>query len=1269
MRATKRATAKAERALASPVPDESQLRERYERELQAVKLALPGVDWSQPIALLAPPHQAAPVTDVALRSRCVDLVRRFGEMGVDIEVGDLSRLSKLSALLVARQCRLATLGRSDDEADEVEPEAAAATAVDGGASDDGAAFEQFEVDDILAKWVSEEGVTYFLLAWIGFGPEHNSWEPEENVLDPGLLDSFYLRQAQLLERRPASEVGLTATELREMLETGETAAGEVNDEETIASWARVLVRMREIMVEKATDPNNPTARLLLAMGFAAPLARLAHVLAWRAGIGSYTDPKQSVLLDVLVMMGLVYGAGPIDMAPSMSLLLTLFAVLCNPGRVKFHADVRRSSATVLERILDGCQPACSALPIRSVSQFACQFEQLLAGAKEPVLQCAMLSLLVKTAPFNQASAGALRKLQAQHGALRGEDGFRGVLANFNSLSMEAREEAGAVDEADADAARESPSGTKTEGSPKAEAAPDEADAAAAAHEAEAEAEAENDEADEAVVEAALGKGKGKVDVGMQVGAEEEAAEEEEEDEEEDEEDEVDVSLLVESLVAYITSEMTTHGVPAADLYLNGERLLLSTTDVATATGHSVRQMRGASLLDVASLAVPCVRMRLSFKAQRMLDAELMRQAGVGFSESDESDDESEAEVEAPKSEDEDGGLDVAPEPVPDESREEEAEQQEGPKSAESACQPRCSHKQVEHAGQAQPETAQPPPPPPPPPQAAMAVDELLSAHSEDGSMEDADATRAIVAQTSLLKAAESAESAEPAESPRVAELSKSSESLLGGMMSTGQEEVQEEEVDDCPMEGGDGDGEGDGGDVGDGDVSPGGVRHERRCAELRVMLDGGDYDGPTKPFPTIPWLKKRLLTTIRIKLAQRLGVEKDLVDEAWLKCEVAAWVQQRRAGEWTPQRRQLILLTNRLHDSEAAATKATADAELMRKAMQDGFDKERDGFDKERAQWRAQVAALQRDKDRTTRSSEGGSSSSGAPMIAPPSHPSMPWPADATLCLLGNHPNANGDASIAKAKNSGPVIKMQFLAAFDQTLAGDISKLLDGAPAYNVNGSGDASKEWQQYDACEALIRLCEEAGKHPKLLVVIYGACGELLRNVGFAPAKMWNPLLYIHKKDLAALGFAEFGMERGEFPMLWKENRGNNGRAGFSRSTVLGQTIGKLVVRDGKKPARSFHACWSVHPNFIEGTIAKGLLHYPVSMLRSLALQQTTIDDVELDLPALRKLAKQLQPARAAVNAKAKAGQSGRGARGKGKAACSKGMSDCDSFDDDDE
>ena len=97
------------------------------------------------------------------------------------------------------------------------------------------------------------------------------------------------------------------------------------------------------------------------------------------------------------------------------------------------------------------------------------------------------------------------------------------------------------------------------------------------------------------------------------------------------------------------------------------------------------------------------------------------------------------------------------------------------------CDPRCTHKQVEHAfcswrskdrrcevgciasglhddciqkatgrrrGQAPPETAQPPPPPPP--QAAMAVDELPSAHSEDEPMEDADATRAIVASTSLL---------------------------------------------------------------------------------------------------------------------------------------------------------------------------------------------------------------------------------------------------------------------------------------------------------------------------------------------------------------------------------------------------------------------------------------------------------------------------------------------------------------------------------------
>ena len=55
----------------------------------------------------------------------------------------------------------------------------------------------------------------YLVKWRGFGPKHNTWEPEENILDPRLLEEFNGKQIRKqiteFESRTGSSSSLTST--------------------------------------------------------------------------------------------------------------------------------------------------------------------------------------------------------------------------------------------------------------------------------------------------------------------------------------------------------------------------------------------------------------------------------------------------------------------------------------------------------------------------------------------------------------------------------------------------------------------------------------------------------------------------------------------------------------------------------------------------------------------------------------------------------------------------------------------------------------------------------------------------------------------------------------------------------------------------------------------------------------------------------------------------------------------------------------------------
>ena len=113
-----------------------------------------------------------------------ELRMALGSRGIGYEPGDDSEA--LAALLE----QAASTKRVDDEADdEVEDEAEAEA--DGDSDDD-----IYEVDRILEARVGASGTREYLIKWRGWGARFNSWEPQEHIVDEGLLAEFEARAAE-----------------------------------------------------------------------------------------------------------------------------------------------------------------------------------------------------------------------------------------------------------------------------------------------------------------------------------------------------------------------------------------------------------------------------------------------------------------------------------------------------------------------------------------------------------------------------------------------------------------------------------------------------------------------------------------------------------------------------------------------------------------------------------------------------------------------------------------------------------------------------------------------------------------------------------------------------------------------------------------------------------------------------------------------------------------------------------------------------------------
>ncbi|KAL1500826.1 hypothetical protein ABEB36_006261 [Hypothenemus hampei] len=59
--------------------------------------------------------------------------------------------------------------------------------------------EEYVVEKIIDSRINERGVKEYFLKWIGYDDKDNTWEPEENLDCPGLIEAFEAERAKKKE--------------------------------------------------------------------------------------------------------------------------------------------------------------------------------------------------------------------------------------------------------------------------------------------------------------------------------------------------------------------------------------------------------------------------------------------------------------------------------------------------------------------------------------------------------------------------------------------------------------------------------------------------------------------------------------------------------------------------------------------------------------------------------------------------------------------------------------------------------------------------------------------------------------------------------------------------------------------------------------------------------------------------------------------------------------------------------------------------------------
>ena len=71
----------------------------------------------------------------------------------------------------------------------------------------------YEVDKILDLRRNNKGVSEYLIKWKGWGAQHNSWEPRENIMDDALIGEFEAKLAKKTPKKSPKEAAVPALSL------------------------------------------------------------------------------------------------------------------------------------------------------------------------------------------------------------------------------------------------------------------------------------------------------------------------------------------------------------------------------------------------------------------------------------------------------------------------------------------------------------------------------------------------------------------------------------------------------------------------------------------------------------------------------------------------------------------------------------------------------------------------------------------------------------------------------------------------------------------------------------------------------------------------------------------------------------------------------------------------------------------------------------------------------------------------------------------------
>ncbi|CAL8105491.1 unnamed protein product [Orchesella dallaii] len=84
--------------------------------------------------------------------------------------------------------------------------------------------EEYEVEKVIRKAKGSDGKPLYLIKWMGYSEDENTWEPEEH-LSPGLVTAFHKREAGKLRGNRQMRTGTLPTEQMEMTDDSDEDEG------------------------------------------------------------------------------------------------------------------------------------------------------------------------------------------------------------------------------------------------------------------------------------------------------------------------------------------------------------------------------------------------------------------------------------------------------------------------------------------------------------------------------------------------------------------------------------------------------------------------------------------------------------------------------------------------------------------------------------------------------------------------------------------------------------------------------------------------------------------------------------------------------------------------------------------------------------------------------------------------------------------------------------------------------------------------------------